>query len=105
YDGEWESPELEGEVTVTPEHDDYEFNPEELGVDSDANDVNFTGTRLYTAAGTIRTELDANPVAGITISFSGTDDTAITDENGEWESPGFPEGTEVTVTPEDEMAI
>ncbi|HLR47058.1 MAG TPA: carboxypeptidase-like regulatory domain-containing protein, partial [Deinococcales bacterium] len=43
-DGNWESPELKGEVTVTPEHNDYDFTPEKLKVDAEAADVDFTGT-------------------------------------------------------------
>lgn len=42
--GKWEATDLRGEVTVTPAHDDYKFDPTHLTVTAAATNVNFTAT-------------------------------------------------------------
>lgn len=96
--GKWFSPELRGEVTVTPTHDDYAFDPQERAVSASSDSVDFTALELLSLSDTVADAAD-EPVGGviITLSFSGQEFAITTDSAGFWEQDGL-HGT-VTVTP------
>lgn len=104
--GQWTRTDLKGEVTVTPTHDDYTFQPASRPLTKAATNVDFVGTKntpsdpdpnpAYTVSGTI-TDGNANPIEGVTLNFSGSTSTATTDHQGKWDQTGL-KGS-VTVTP------
>lgn len=115
-EGKWSQAGLKGSVTVTPVLDGYVFEPESVEVSSAAQDVDFIATKsgngepepkdpedpkpepepAYVVSGMITDEGD-NPVADVTLEFSGLDTAVQSDEDGGWTSPEL-QG-EVTVTP------
>lgn len=102
--GMWTSPELKGEVTVTPIHDDYNFTPGSMKVTQTRDDVNFTAEKTavpdpdskYAVSGTIK-DNDGNALQDVKVTFSGVTDTVKTDAKGTWTSPDVK--GEVTVSP------
>lgn len=91
-DGSWQAADLKGEVTITPVHEDgeYEFDPTSATVTKADDEVHFVGTLLppttFTVSGTVLDEGD-NPITDTTIAFSGLTDTATTDGDGNWDQP------------------
>lgn len=74
-------------MTVTPEHDDYKFEPGERTVTiTDAGDpVDFTGTPRTPVSGTVVDD-DDDPVPDVTIriTYGGTTEEVTTDADGAW---------------------
>src|SRR5699024_8716657 len=96
--GNWTSPELSGDVTVTPQHDDYIFDPTDRTVSVSSGSVDLTGVELFTLSGTVINS-EYGPFEDVTIklTFQDQEVTTTTDADGEWEQDGL-YGT-VTVTP------
>lgn len=99
-DGEWQQEGLKGSVTVTPEHDDYRFDPVSTTVDSARSNVNFSAVATYTVSGLISDD-DDDPIPGVEMQFTGENSPSSvhTDENGRWEAKHL--DGEVTITPVD----
>src|SRR5699024_4536402 len=96
--GKWTSPGLTGDVTVTPQHDDYVFDPEDRTVSGSSGSVDFTGLELLLLSGTvIKSEYAPFEDVTIKLTFQDQEVTTTTDADGEWEQDGL-YGT-VTVTP------
>lgn len=84
-EGKW-SAKVKGKVTVTPAHEDYEFEPKEVEVEKASSGVNFVGTHLalYSISGVVVDNED-NPLADVTVLVSGqVSHEAKTDEEGKW---------------------
>ncbi len=102
--GNWEITELpEGEYTITASKDGYTFEPAPVNLTGDETSLQVTLVVLsepvedsnYTTSGTIRDKA-GNPVAGVTVQVG--DKTVVTNEAGDWEITGLPEGDNYTAT-------
>lgn len=89
-DGKWTSPELVREVTVTPDHPDYVFDPEEdtVTIEDAEAPLHFTGTRRTPVSGEVVDD-DGDPVGDVTIrlAYGGVEKLVTTDASGEWIYP------------------
>ncbi|MFW6308497.1 MAG: hypothetical protein ACOC1S_00605 [bacterium] len=95
-EGEWVKEDLSSEVTVTPENKGWEFKPEKRTVNTEEENVNFTGEKTkYEVSGKITYE--GEPIPGVELEFSDDYDSVNTDSNGEWKKSGI--SGEVTITP------
>lgn len=97
-EGKWRVPDLKGEVTVTPHHDNYGFSPKDRTLSHDANDVDFVGQGFFDLAGTV-TDSDDNALDNVEIqlSFDGQTLTTLTGALGEWSVEDV--FGDVTITP------
>src|SRR6056297_1272724 len=98
--GNWEKDNLSGDITVTPDHNEYVFDPASRSVSGPDSYVNFVGTessKTYSISGKVEDQQE-NGLRNVIIRFSGGFESIKTDEEGNWEKDGL-EG-EVTVTPE-----
>lgn len=103
-EGKW-SAKVKGKVTVTPVHEDYEFEPKEVEVEKASSDVNFVGTYLavYSISGVVVDDED-NPLADVTVLLSGqVSREAITDEEGKWSFEDI-RGTNTVTAVDDDLA-
>ena len=81
-----------GEYTVTPSLQGYAFTPAEIEVevtDDDVTDLAFTAVASaegpYSIAGTIRRNMNRQPLAGVTVTLAGAASaTAVTDSSGSY---------------------
>lgn len=98
--GGWSKSGLTGEVTVTPLHDDWTFNPESRDVDCSNDSVDFTATAVpdpeFTGTGRVTSNGD-NGLADVEMQFSGGFDSVTTSPTGYWTKFGL--SNTVTVTP------
>ena len=98
--GNWEKDNLSGDITVTPNDNEYVFDPASRSVSGPDSYVNFVGTessKTYSISGKVEDQQE-NGLRNVIIRFSGGFESIKTDEEGNWEKDGL-EG-EVTVTPE-----
>ena len=99
-DGKWQSPQLSGEVYVTPAKEGWTFAPQKVRVSKKRSDIKFVAIPLgdpYSISGTIVDE-NGNGLAGVTVNFSGEFESVTTDADGYWVRDGLLGS--VTVTPE-----
>lgn len=83
-EGLWARDGLTGTVTVTPEHDEYIFQPESQVVTKAATNVNFEAEPGFVAYGTI-TDDDDDPIQGVVVDFGGARASVMTDVDGKVE--------------------
>src|SRR6056297_2019805 len=98
--GNWEKNNLSGDITVTPDHNEYVFDPTSRSVSGPDSYVNFVAresSKTYSISGKVVDQQD-NGISDVIIRFSGGFESIKTDEEGNWEKDGL-EG-EVTMTPE-----
>ena len=98
--GNWEKDNLSGDITVTPDHNKYVFDPTSRSVSGPDSYVNFVAresSKTYSISGKVVDQQD-NGISDVIIRFSGGFESIKTDEEGNWEKDGL-EG-EVTITPE-----
>lgn len=97
-EGLWSRDGLTGTVTVTPEHDEYIFEPDSQPVTKAMTNVNFGAELGFVASGTI-TDDDDDPIEGVVVDFGGARASVTTDVDGKWRRTGL--SGEVTVTAAD----
>jgi hypothetical protein len=118
-EGKWTA-KVKGKVTVTPKHEDYAFEPEELEVEKAASDLNFVGTRLseYAVSGVILDD-EGQPLPGAVVKITGQVEREVTaDEEGKWavadvkgktnitaEAEFYKFGTETVTGPRDDVQL
>jgi hypothetical protein len=97
--GEWTKEGLIGDVNVAPSKYGYTFEPDNLPVSAEDQNIDFTAIKEeveYTASGNI-TDQAGNPLPDVIVNFS-NGSSVKTDFNGNWEKTGLV--GESTVTPE-----
>jgi uncharacterized repeat protein (TIGR01451 family) len=89
-----------GSFTVTPSATGYAFTPTSTTLSTLTADqsADFTATCTPAISGLVRDRLDG-ALAGVTVTLSGADATAVTDVNGRYAFGGVSLGQSVTLTP------
>src|SRR6056297_2768408 len=98
--GNWEKDNLSGDITVTPDHNEYVFDPASRSVSGPDSYVNFVGTessKTYSISGKVVDQQD-NGISDVIIRFSGGFESIKTDEKGNWEKDNL--SGDITVTPD-----
>lgn len=90
--GDWTSPRLEGERTVTPSKPSYEFYPARRTVGPSTKDADFTGVHdddKYDVSGLV-TDGNGDPMPGVAIRLETAYDVkeTSTDADGRWQYAG-----------------
>jgi len=99
-DGSYEVSGFEGEITVRPDKEDYDFEPAERTVQGERDNIDFIGEYLrYDVSGVV-TDNQGEGVSGVEISFIGDDSYSdvTTNIDGEFSKSGLK--GEVELTPE-----
>ncbi len=96
-DGKWSKHLLNGEVTITPEKDLYNFEPAQRTVSGSASSINFEAeSLLYDISGRV-VDGSGTGVSGVVIDFTGGFSSVTTDGNGNWSKEDL--HGDVTITP------
>ena len=97
-DGSWTMNGLKGEVTITPESEDYTFAPSTKNVSEETTNILFTGTKkTYQVSGTVTYEENGEPIPEVEITFSDGSESSYTDSQGNWTKNGL--NGDITITP------
>ena len=96
-EGNW-SKSVNENVVVTPEKNDWKFDPENRSIDSDDENVNFIGIQNnYQVSGTVTYEENGEPIPEVEITFSDGSESSYTDSQGNWTKNGL--NGDITITP------
>ena len=84
-DGEFEFPNLKGEITITPEKDGYIFEPEYRKAEKDRDNIDFVAIKQFYDIEGIVTDKEGTPISNVKIKFNDDQyDSVITNINGEF---------------------
>jgi len=104
-EGKWSADNLQGEVTVSVESENYSFSTAQKTVSADnAGKVTFTGRELYTLSGTVKKANNGKGIEDARVVFEGPDVTSsevVTNKEGQWEKANLKGEVTVSVEHED----